>query len=462
MGRPRSWTCGFLNPLCIIFLFPILLLAPLCSFAAVPKQPNIIFLLTDDMGYGDVGCYGGNFVPTPNIDRLAAEGTKFTQFYVAAPICSASRTAFLTGMYPGRWRITSYLQTRAGNRKCEQADFLDPKAPSIARTLKEAGYATGHFGKWHMGGGRDVTNAPPFREYGFDEHAGTWESPEPDPTITATNWIWSKYDKVQRWDRTAYFVDRTIDFMRRHKGQPCFVNLWPDDVHTPWVPRGTDLDNRRFRDEESAPNFKEVLREYDKQVGRLLVGLKELGLEENTILIFSSDNGPLPTFQGKRAGGLRGSKLGLYEGGDRMPLIVRWPGHVPAGRVDDKTVMHSTDFFQIFCHMAAATSPKQVAFDGEDLMDSFFGKSMARQKALFWEYGRNTNSFAYPRIKHDRSPNVAVRDGKWKLLVNSDGSGIELYDLEADRNETTNLASAHPELTKKLAEKALLWRRSLP
>jgi arylsulfatase A-like enzyme len=432
------------------------------ALAAPASKPNIIFLLTDDMGYGDVGCYGGGFVPTPNIDRLAGEGTKFTQFYVAAPICSASRTAFTTGMYPGRWHITSYLQTRAGNRKCEQADFLDPKAASIARTLKAAGYATGHFGKWHMGGGRDVTNAPLFREYGFDEHAGTWESPEPDPTITATNWIWSKYDKVQRWDRTAYFVDKTLDFLRRHKGQPCYINLWPDDVHTPWVPRGTDLDKWSQKDGALQGNFKEVLREYDKQVGRLLDGLKELGLDENTILVFSSDNGPLPAFGGKRAGGLRGSKLSLYEGGDRMPLIVRWPGHVPAGRVDEKTVMHSTDFFQIFSHLAGATPPRQAAFDGEDLTDSFFGKSMERRNSLFWEYGRNTNSFDYPRIKRDRSPNVAMRDGKWKLLVNADGSGIELYDLDADRNERNNLADSQPDVAKRMADLALKWRKSLP
>src|SRR5436190_10170588 len=131
----------------------------LTAFAATEK-PNIVFILTDDMGYGDVGCYGGKFVPTPNIDQLAKEGTKFTQFYVASPICSPSRTGFLTGMYPARWKIHSFLQTRAGNRDVGQVDFLDPKAPSIARTLKAAGYVTAHMGKWHMGGGRDVTNAP--------------------------------------------------------------------------------------------------------------------------------------------------------------------------------------------------------------------------------------------------------------------------------------------------------------
>lgn len=426
------------------------------------SRPNIIFLLTDDMGYGDVGCYGGDFVPTPNIDRLAAEGTRFRQFYVASPVCSASRTAFLTGMYPARWHITSYLQTRAGNRKCEQADFLDPAAPSIARVLKQAGYATGHFGKWHMGGGRDVTNAPPFREYGFDAHASTYESPEPDPNLTATNWIWSAKDKVKRWDRSAYFVDRTLDFLRSHKDQPCYVQLWPDDVHTPWVPAGSDLERRRREQDESAPNFKAVLREYDKQVGRLLAGLKELGLEQNTLLIFSSDNGPLPTFGGKRAGGLRGSKISLYEGGDREPLIVRWPGHVPAGRVDDNTVISAVDFFPTLCQLTGIALPKDVSFDGEDFSEAFLGKSIERRHALFWEYGRNDFSFDYPKNPRDHSPNVATRDGKWKLLINADGSGAELYDLEADRNETRNVANSNPEIAARLSKAALGWRRSMP
>ena len=151
--------------------------------AASASRPNIVFLLTDNMGYGDPNCYGGGFAPTPNIDRLAREGVRFTQFYVASPICSASRAALLTGMYPGRWRITSYLQTRKGNRACEQADFLDPKAPSLARTLKAAGYATGHFGKWHMGGGRDVTNAPPFTPTALTNTPAPGKAPNPIRTL---------------------------------------------------------------------------------------------------------------------------------------------------------------------------------------------------------------------------------------------------------------------------------------
>jgi len=170
----------------------------------------------------------------------------------------------------------------------------------------------------------------------------------------------------------------------------------------------------------------------------------------------------LPTFRGKRAGGLRGSKISLYEGGDREPLIVRWPGHFPAGRVDDKTVISAVDFFPMFCKLTGTPPPTDIAFDGEDLTDSFFGKTATRQKPLFWEYGRNSFSFDYPRIPRDRSPNVAMRDGKWKLLINADGSHLELCNLEADRNETKNAADTNPETAKRLADAALQWRKSLP
>jgi arylsulfatase A-like enzyme len=150
------------------------LLSALTFGATPPGRPNIVFVLTDDFGWGDLGSYGGSLVPTPNLDRMAREGIRFTHFYVASPICSPSRTGCTTGMFPSRWRITSFLQTRQGNAECGQADFLDARAPSLARLLKDSGYATAHIGKWHMGGGRDVTNAPSILSYGFDEWVSTW------------------------------------------------------------------------------------------------------------------------------------------------------------------------------------------------------------------------------------------------------------------------------------------------
>jgi arylsulfatase A-like enzyme len=312
-----------------------------------------------------------------------------------------------------------------------------------------------------MGGGRDVTNAPPFSAYGFDEHASTYESPEPHPDITATNWIWSPQDKVKRWDRTAFFVDKSLDFLRRNKGKPCFVNLWPDDVHTPWLPSEERL-SEYPNGPEPQRKFRAVLDEYDRQFGRFFAGLKELGLDESTLVIFTSDNGALPTFNGRRSAPFRGSKLSLYEGGIRMPFIVRWPGRVPEGRVDEKSVLCALDLFPSLCAIANVPLPAGVRFDGEAFSDTLLGKTAAVRRApLFWEYGRNPDSFGFPQGK-DRSPNVAVRDGNWKLLINADGSGAELYDLTKDIAEQNNLAESNASETKRLSAAALAWRKSLP
>lgn len=442
-----------------ILLFGLLLQT---STSWAQEQPNIIVILTDDMGFSDIGAFGGNFVPTPRIDGFAAEGTRFTQYYSASPICSPSRTSILTGMFPAEWNFTTFLNNRRSNELAEQANYLNVHAPSIAKVLKSAGYATGHFGKWHMGGGRDIKNAPTFEKYGFDEHASTYESPEPDPALTATDWIWSDQDSIKRWDRTAYFVDKTLDFLRRHRGTPCFVNLWPDDMHTPWVPEENQRQQGKFpMNPEEERAFKLVLAEFDKQLGRLFDGLDELGIAENTLVIFTSDNGPLPSFRGSRAGGLRGTKLSLYEGGIRMPFIVRWPGRVHAGVTDSVSVLNSTDLFPTLAGIASAALPANYKGDGEDRAGVWFGTPAPRSKDMYWEYGRNDYAFNYPRGR-DRSPNLAIRSGKWKLLMDHHRNNPELYDMEQDRYEATNLADVHPEIAKDLRAKLITWRTYLP
>jgi arylsulfatase A-like enzyme len=428
--------------------------------AAFPEKPNIIVILTDDMGFGDIGCYGGKFAPTPNLDRMAREGIRFTQYYSASPICSPSRVGILTGMAPARWNITSFLHEKTENRKCEQADFLSPSAPSIARLLKKNGYATAHFGKWHMGGGRDVTEAPGFEAYGFDEHSSTYESPDPDPALTGTNWIWSDKDSVKRWNRTAWFVDKTLGFLKQHKGRPSYINLWPDDVHTPWVPS-----QERFGTYPDGPaeerKFRAVLDEYDRQMGRLFDGLKQLGIDEKTLVVFTSDNGPLPSFKGSRSGNFRGSKLSLYEGGTRMPFIVRWPGQVPANKVDRQSVLSANDLFPTFCSLAGAKIPSDFIFSGKDRSKVFLGMASDESRTLYWEYGRNNYSFSFPKAP-DRSPNLAIREANWKLLINFDGTGTELYNIGTDSLETINLESENQQITEMLKAKLFLWRNSMP
>jgi arylsulfatase A-like enzyme len=438
---------------------------------AAKARPNVLFILVDDMGWGDLGANGGAGVPTPCMDRLAREGMRFTQFHVASPICSPSRCGFITGQFPARWRITSYLQTRAGNRECGQANFLDPKAPSLVRAFKAAGYATAHIGKWHLGGGRDVSDAPKFAAYGYDVGLGTYESPEPAAALGLKTAPWEKQtepQQVKRHDRTRWMVDETLAFAKKHATEPWLVNLWLDDVHTPYVP--SDEQKAGVGKGLGTAEYRAVLRETDRQVGRLLDGLRDLKLDASTLVILAGDNGPQPGFDRKRTAGLRGMKWSLYEGGIRTPLVVRWPGVVPARTVNDGTAISAVDFFPTICALARVQMPGGVRFDGEDLAAVFRGRKQSRSKPLFWEYGRKPApkgrkglpAFPYPSEPGSKSPNVAIRDGRWKLLVNADGSCAELYDLANDRSETKNLAAEKPDIAKRLSDAALAWRKSLP
>jgi arylsulfatase A-like enzyme len=439
------------------------------SIAASPSvrsdteaRPHVVIVFVDDFGWGDPSCYGNTLGTTPRIDRMAAEGVRFTQGQVAAPICSPSRCGLITGQFPARWRITSYLQTKAGNRACEMVDYLDPDAPSLPRILKQAGYRTAHVGKWHLGGGRDVTDAPKFHRYGYDLGLGTYESPEPAAALGLKTTPWGdkgEPQQVPRHDRTRWMVDRTLEFIQRNAGVPCFVNLWLDDTHTPFAPSDEQL--RAASTDGDGPaiaRYKAVLFETDRQVGRLLDGLRGT----NTLVLLIGDNGALPTFDQTRVGGLRGSKLSLYEGGTRVPFLAWWPGLVKGGVVNDRTVISCLDLLPTLASICGAALPAGYTPDGEDLSGAIRGGAPTRTKPLYWEYGRNPTSFAYPSEAKHRSPNLAVRDGEWKLLVHDDGHGAELYDLATDRNETTNLAAQRPEITKRLTENVLRWRRSVP
>jgi arylsulfatase A-like enzyme len=418
------------------------------AWAARRQRPNIIFIYTDDLGFADLSCCGGKFVETTNLDRLAGEGVHFTKFYTASPICSPSRVGVSTGMFPSRWSINNYLHTREANRKTDSVDWLDPKAPTLARTLQNAGYSTGHFGKWHMGGGRDVQDAPEPREYGFDESLTQFEGmgPRIDP-------------EMPRNQITATFINRALQFIRKNKEKPFYVNLWPMDVHNPFVPdpatyvRTTDQQKQR-------QDFCLVLKEYDRQMGRFLSEISALGLDENTLVLFTGDNGPNPALNGERTGGLRGAKASLYEGGIREPLFARWKGVIPSGRRDDTTVLTGVDFLPTLAQIAQVPLPAGAALDGEDLSHAILRKPQVRHKAVFWEYCRNV---AYPaEPTSNKSPNLAIRDGRWKFLVHADGNHSELYNLDADPNETTDLAEQEQAMAQRLKQRLLAWRRSLP
>lgn len=440
------------------------------------KSPNIIFIFIDDMGYADLSSYGNEKLETPNIDRLADEGIKFTNFYVASPICSPSRVAVTTGQYPARWRIHSFLASRKQNRKRGMANYLDPDAPSIARTMKEAGYSTAHFGKWHMGGGADIGDAPKPQIYGFDRSLVSFVGLGDRLLEKGNNWSKSSaklgqgdMNWVEKWEMTGIYVDSTLAFIERHQDEPFYIHLWPGDVHDPYKPnpewreKFSEFDNNHYE-----RDFLATLWNLDRQIGRVLDKLDELGLTKNTLVVLTSDNGPTdwPHYYREyywppgSVDPFRGRKWSLYEGGIREPFLARWPGHIPAGVVDSTTIMNGVDLFQSFSSLADIEVPN-VNFDGEDMSDALLGNPQQRQEPLFWEYGKE-DFYLSPGNPRFRSPNLAARDGKWKLLINADSTDIELYNLERDQAETTNLKDEYPEVTKRLAREVLIWRNSLP
>ena len=428
--------------------------------------PNIVFVLIDDMGYADLSCYGNKAAKTENIDRLAREGVRFTQFYASAPICSPSRTGLLTGQYPQRWRISSFLETRAANTKRGMAQWLDVKAPSVARELQKAGYATGHFGKWHLGGQRDVGDAPLITEYGFDASLTQFEglgdrilplldaydgTPAKKYALGSDllgrgNITWMERAKI-----TSAFARRAQEFMKeaQAKGKPFFVNIWPDDVHSPFFPP------KAMRGDSSKKTlYNAVVQGMDEQLGPLLTYLRTV---PNTIVIVASDNGPEPG--AGSAGPFRGHKGNLYEGGFREPLIVWGPGLVKPGVLNEKTAITSVDFFPSLLKLASVALPKEFTADGEDLSAALLGKQqLLRRRPIFWKRPPDRPGPS----ETDRWPDLAMREGDWKLLCMTDGSVAQLYDLKSDPGEAKNLASEQPERVQQLTAKLLGWNKTLP
>ncbi|MEQ8767394.1 MAG: sulfatase-like hydrolase/transferase, partial [Planctomycetota bacterium] len=365
------------------------------SIAAQTDRPlNFILVFIDDMGFSDLSCFGNEAVTTQHIDRLAAEGIRFEQFYVGSPICSPSRVAISTGQYPQRWRISSYLSNRADNERRGMAHWLDPKAPMLARLLRENGYATGHFGKWHMGGQRDVGEAPLITEYGFDASLTNFEGL--GPRILPLNDAFDgkpprKYalgsDELGRgeitWESrslvTQSFTKAAIAFIEVAVAaeRPFYVNVWPDDVHSPFFPP-----KARRGGGEKRTLYHGVLDTMDEQLGELfeLVRSKKK-LRENTILLLCSDNGPEKG--AGSAGPYRGLKTMLYEGGIRSPLIVWGPGNVAeeaVGTVNAESVFCAMDLVPTILDLARV-DPKDTDFDGEPLPDVVLGKSQASREA---------------------------------------------------------------------------------
>ena len=458
--------------------------------AAKSRRPNFIFFFTDDQGWQDLGCFGHPYLKTPNMDRLARGGTRFEHFYSAASVCSPSRAAVMTGHYPARHRIHQHFSDHTHNSACGMPDWLDPKAVTVTRLLQKAGYRTGHFGKWHLG---HTPGAPEPGEYGIDEYrtlCGTgpgWDRngkpAETDLALASANHC---TDKDRFWTHSAeLFVEQGIDFIEKNKGRPFYLNLWMILPHTPILSTPEQL--AEYEDLRADPDdFDSWMREYlrkaknpqqkmksycavvtsiDVALGRLLDKLDELGLADNTVILFTSDNGPedyaITSVSNPGVGSpgvLRARKRSLYEGGVRMPCVVRWPGRVPAGRVDKTSVLSAVDWLPTVCGLAGVNVP-DIRPDGEDVSDILMGKSRPRKGPLFWQWrGSVLGAFR----KQYEPPRLAVREGQWKLFANDDGKRVELYDIPADPAEKTDLAEKNPEVVARLLPKLLGWKKTLP
>lgn len=453
----------------------VALLASCATCSADERRPNIVFIFIDDMGYGDLSCTGNQDVQTTNLDKLAAEGIRLTQFYVNSPICSPSRVACTTGQYPARHLINSYLNSREKNQRRGMANFLDPAVPCIARSFQQAGYATAHFGKWHMGGGRDVDDAPLPQAYGFDESLVSFEGlgdrilPPGGLSKQSERLARGEIRHVEKHEMTGIYVDRSIDFIQRNRDRSFYLHLWLNDVHDGHNPSPEQLKPfERASDNPFVQKFYAVLANMDRQLGRVINEIDRLGLAEETLIVVTSDNGPTawPRYEDSgydapgSTAGMRGRKWSLYEGGIRMPLIARWKGQIPAGVVDTTSVMAAVDLFPSFCGLADV-APPDIEFDGVAMQAALLGKPQRRTKPIMWEYGRDP-SYLRPARPLDRSPNLAIRDGDWKLLINDDGSRLELYDLSESDQEYANVAGRHPQVAKKLSSELIAWRKSLP
>lgn len=462
MDKPsRALQIGFMRFLILARLVILFFLANSFWLEAEDAKPpkRILFLYADDLGWGDIKSNGSPYGVAFQIDRLAQEGTTFTQFYVPASVCSPSRVGVMTGRFPGELGVHTVFSGVKRNAERGVPDFLDPSMPMLPRLLKENGYRTAHFGKWHLGTSQGY-RAPLPDEYGIEQHrvtAGrgdTWEK-EGDESFQARS--------------SDLIVAETIRFLEQHRDEPCFVNLWFLMTHATLHPTEKQLEDFSSRSPKGVPYpgataiYLASLRSLDVAVGKLLTWLDEEGMAEDTLVVFASDNGPEDitvrnaSHSGVgQTGPFRGRKRSIYEGGIRTPLLARWPGKIPAGRVSD-AVIGGVDLLPTICSIADAPLPEDAEFDGEDRSSVFFGGDDKRNKPLFWEW-------RYRIIGHSlhQSPTLAIRKGPWKLLMNPDGSRKELYNIPEDSMEMQNLFDQKPEIARELEAELSEWKAGLP
>lgn len=430
-----------------LLLSLILLVGGIATYATPVTKPNFVVIFTDDQGYGDLSCFGGDHVSTPRIDQMAAEGARLTNFYVAAAVCTPSRAALMTGCYPKR--VDMATGSRFGVLLSADSKGLNPDEVTIAEVLKSVGYKTGIFGKWHLG---DQIPFLPTKQ-GFDEFFGIPYSHDihpfhprqdhfqfpPLPLLDGETVIEMDPDADYLTQR---ITDRAVRFIEKHKDEPFFLYVPHAIPHKPLHASPPYMKDVRteitdtLKEENSSIDyetrnelFHQVIAEIDASVGQILDALKEAGIDDNTLVIFTSDNGPAVG----SAGPLRGRKGSTYEGGMREATVVRWPGNIPSG-VSNAELMTTMDLLPTFAKLAGAKSPNDRTIDGKDIWSVLSGESKTPHQSFFYHRGNEL---------------TAVRSGSWKLHT-KDGKATELYHLERDIGETENVLESHPDIEERL------------
>ena len=448
----------------------VLLLAPLVALHAADAPvttPNIILFLIDDLGWRDLGCQGSTYYQTPNIDRLAKEGVRFTDAYSACAVCSPTRAAILTGKYPARLLLTDWLPSGRWNPKAKLREgrfvrALPVEEFTLAEALREAGYRTANIGKWHLGSepfslpehhGFDVNiagNAHGAPGSYFFPYAGDWKIP-----ATGQRATWNVLPDGQPGEYlTDRLTDEAVKFIRASRDQAFFLYFPHYGVHTPLQAK-KEVVAKYERVPESQrqgkPEYAAMIEGVDDSVGRVMATLKELELEQNTVILFTSDNGGF--YNATSNAPLRANKGAYYEGGIRVPLIVKWPGVAKPGRVVGEPVT-STDLYPTCLAAAGLPARPNQHQDGVNLRPVLTGEGSLPPRPLFWHYPHYN--------EHPSSvPSSAIRQGPWKLIETFDPEGIEVYNLATDLGETKNLAAAEPGRVKELHAELETWRKEV-
>jgi arylsulfatase A len=404
------------------------------------RKPNFLFILIDDMGWSDVGCYGSRFHETPVIDRLAKQGMRFTDAYAACPVCSPTRASILAGQYPARVGITDFISGHWRPYEklkvpINRQQYLPLESVTIAEALKEVGYATASIGKWHLGGGQHSPG-----NQGFDR---VIES------------VQNRNDK-----QVTGFTDAAIQFIVENKDKPFFLYLSHHTVHIPLeAPRElVEKYEKKPKPKNGVNNpvYAAMIEHLDTSIGRILRKLEELDLDKETVVVFFSDNGGLrQRFDGKGEvvatnSPMRSEKGTLYEGGIRVPLIVRWPGLVKP-ESECAVRVSSVDFYPTFLEVVGHRGDAKQVLDGESLMPLLRQSGELERDAIFWHY---------PHYHHS-TPGGAIRQGDWKLIEFFEDGTLELYNLKEDIAEAKNLAGENPETARRLQRRLAEWRRSV-